>query len=259
MVVDAVRTYLDAANGLTELSRKQAVAAAKTLLRADGAVAPAPPAAGGEAPPRVGQSIQTLAGELIETSQANRAAVADLVRAELGRALEQMDVVPRAEYERMARRVAELERRMAARHAVERVLAPRGGASSVLPAGQESASVAVPPAAGQVREVPGDEQRAAGDAESRERPEAEGLDGTGSGDTDGAGAEAEESATAGSAEEKGADGAAAAEADADTGDGAESGTAAKRTAPRGKGRTAVKPPRSRSTAKRPAKGKGAKK
>ncbi|MCK9869831.1 membrane fusogenic activity family protein, partial [Nocardiopsis dassonvillei] len=114
MVVDAVRTYLDAASGLTELSRKQAVAAAKALLRANGPAAPA--AAEGESlPPRVGQSIQNLAGELIETSQANRAAIADLVRSEVGRQLERMDVVPRADHERLVRRVAELERRLAAR------------------------------------------------------------------------------------------------------------------------------------------------
>ncbi|MBR8742748.1 membrane fusogenic activity family protein [Nocardiopsis sp. MG754419] len=141
MVVDAVRTYLDAANGLTELSRKEAVAAAKALLRADGAQAPVVPAteAAQGPPPRVGQNIQALAGELIETSQANRSAIADLVRAEVGRALEQMDMVPRGEYERVVRRVVELERRMAARHAVERVLAPRGGASSALPAVAEHA------------------------------------------------------------------------------------------------------------------------
>lgn len=135
MVVDAVRTYLDAANGFTELSRKEAVAAAKTLLRAGGQ-ASSGAAAEGEDPPRVGQSIQVLAGELIETSRTNREAIADLVRGEVTRQLESMDVVSRGEYERLTRRVAELERRLAARHAVERALAPRssGEASPVSPA-----------------------------------------------------------------------------------------------------------------------------
>lgn len=130
MVVDAVRTYLDAANGLTELSRKEAVAAAKALLRANGQ---ASPVAEGDSLPRVGQSIQVLAGELVETSRANREAIAELVRGEVTRQLETMDVVSRGEYERLARRVAELERRLAARHAVERALVPRstGGASPV--------------------------------------------------------------------------------------------------------------------------------
>lgn len=122
MVVDAVRTYLDAANGLTELSRKEAVAAAKALLRAGGANGVSAPSVDGAQgpPPRVGQNIQALAGELIETSQANRTAIAELVRAEVGRALERLDVVPRAEHDRVVRRVAELERRLGARYAVER-------------------------------------------------------------------------------------------------------------------------------------------
>lgn len=122
MVVDAVRTYLDAANGLTELSRRDAVAAARALLRSEGRAVGAV-AGESEAAPRVGQSIQALAGELIETSQANRTAIADLVREEVGRQLESMDMVPRDEHERLTRRVAELERRLAARHAVERALA----------------------------------------------------------------------------------------------------------------------------------------
>ncbi|WP_306371263.1 membrane fusogenic activity family protein [Nocardiopsis sp. CC223A] len=115
MVVDAVRTYLDAASGLTELSRKEAVAAAKVLLRAGGPGVSAAEQEPGGAPPRVGQTIQALAGELLETSRANREALAELVRSEVEHRLERMDVVPRSEHERLVRRVAELERRLAAR------------------------------------------------------------------------------------------------------------------------------------------------
>ncbi|GAA1000347.1 membrane fusogenic activity family protein [Nocardiopsis tropica] len=239
MVVDAVRTYLDAANGLTELSRKQAVAAAKTLLRANGAGGPALPGAGeGDTPPpRVGQSIQALAGELIETSQANRSALADLVRAEVGRQLERMDVVPRGEHERLVRRVAELERRLAARHAVERALAPEaaGAASPVAPAtgpaGQDADAVAARgPAA------PPETQGAAGGGgpEVREAPGGEapeGSSGAAADDRDGAGD------PAGEGEE-----AAPAEAGA-------AGTKARTRAP-------AKTARARSTAKRTPKGKG---
>lgn len=106
MVVDAVRTYLDATSGLTELTRKRAVAAAKSLIRETGAGEAAP----GEG---LGRSIQALAAELIETSQGNREALGDLVRAEVAREMERRDMVPRAEYDRLARRVAELERRLA--------------------------------------------------------------------------------------------------------------------------------------------------
>jgi len=225
MVVDAVRTYLDAANGLTELSRKQAVAAAKTLLRANGATPSAVP--DGETPPRVGQSIQTLAGELIETSQANRAAVAELVRSEVRSALEQMDMVPRAEHERMVRRVAELERRMAARHAVERVLEPRGGASSELPV-EEKAPVE-PEAVAEAPESVVPEPVASEPEVPEAAPEADKGDG-----------EARETAAT------------------EDGDGAK-GDDAGNQASDGAAKTKPRTTRSRSTAKRTTKGKGAKK
>ncbi|MFE1167932.1 membrane fusogenic activity family protein [Nocardiopsis sp. NPDC058789] len=224
MVVDAVRTYLDAANGLTELSRKQAVAAAKTLLRANGAT-PTVVVPEGEAPPRVGQSIQTLAGELIETSQANRAAVAELVRSEVRGALEQMDMVPRAEYERMVRRVAELERRMAARHAVERVLEPRGGASSELPVEEKAPVARVEPEAAEEAPVPVVPETAPESGEGESAPPE---------------AAAEETAAV---------------ADGDGAKGDDSGNQAPDGAAKPKPRTT----RTRSTAKRTNKGKGAKK
>jgi BMFP domain-containing protein YqiC len=239
MVVDAVRTYLDAANGLTELSRKQAVAAAKTLLRANGAGGPALPGAGeGDTPPpRVGQSIQALAGELIETSQANRSALADLVRAEVGRQLERMDVVPRGEHERLVRRVAELERRLAARHAVERALATEaaGAASPVAPAAGPAGQDADAGAARGPAAPPETEGAAGGGApEVREAPGGDGLEGSSDAaadDRDGAGD------PAGEGEE-----AAPAEAGA-------AGTKARTRAP-------AKTARARSTAKRTPKGKG---
>ncbi|MFJ9557647.1 membrane fusogenic activity family protein [Nocardiopsis sp. NPDC101807] len=239
MVVDAVRTYLDAANGLTELSRKQAVAAAKTLLRANGAGGPALPGAGeGDTPPpRVGQSIQALAGELIETSQANRSAIADLVRAEVGRQLERMDVVPRGEHERLVRRVAELERRLAARHAVERALAPEAaGASS-------PASPAVP-AAGPAGE---DADAARGPAVP---PETEGAAAGGAPEVaEAPGGEGPEGSSDAAAD--GRDG--AGDADGEAGEAGEAGAAGTKSRTRAPAKTA----RARSTAKRTPKGKGA--
>ncbi|MEU3018502.1 MULTISPECIES: membrane fusogenic activity family protein [unclassified Nocardiopsis] len=257
MVVDAVRTYLDAANGLTELSRKQAVAAAKTLLRANGAT-PAPSVPDGEAPPRVGQSIQALASELIETSQANRAAVAELVRAEVRGALEQMDMVPRAEHERVVRRVAELERRMAARHAVERVLEPRGGASSELPDGGKAPS-------GRVR-APEAETRAAevADVADGAAPvvEPERAAAPVEGETSETGREDPASAKGDPSSEETApvaDGAAGGAGDADPAEGARADTPAGSGAGRAKAKAPARATRPRSTAKRTTKGKGAKK
>ncbi|PDP87701.1 membrane fusogenic activity family protein [Glycomyces fuscus] len=240
MVVDAVRTYLDAASGLTELSRKQAVAAAKTLLRAEGSAAPA--AAEGESlPPRVGQSIQNLAGELIETSQANRAAIADLVRAEVGRQLERMDVVPRADHERLVRRVAELERRLAARHAVEHALAPvDAGASS--PVRSAASAVSDGPGA----DAPA--RAAGGSAEDA----AEG----GTGDAEAAaGTAGTEEAADGADGSAGEAGTASASGD-ESGSESESDSEAARKPAARKPRTAAKTARARTTAKRTTKSRG---
>ncbi|WP_156003755.1 membrane fusogenic activity family protein [Streptomonospora sp. PA3] len=122
MVVDAVRAYFEAVNGLTELTRKRAVAAAKVILKSGDERWAAAASAGesAEGAPRAGSPIQTLAGELIETSQANREALNSLVSSEVERALERLELVSRADYDRLARRVAELERRLAAQRAVPR-------------------------------------------------------------------------------------------------------------------------------------------
>ncbi|MFV2197275.1 membrane fusogenic activity family protein [Nocardiopsis sp. LOL_012] len=222
MVVDAVRTYLDAASGLTELSRKDAVTAAKALLRAEGTAAPAPTEH--EAPPpRLGQSIQALAGELIETNRSNRSAIADLVRAEVGRQLERMDVVPRTEHDRLVRRTAELERRLAARQGLERPSAQAEGAtaSGVRPVPSDGGAAPLP-----AGEAAGAETGTDG-AEAEEEPDTAAMTGARSAPGDGGG--------------EGEDG----DAKQHT---------AKKPAPRAKPRTAAKstpkPARSRSTAKR---------
>lgn len=173
MVVDAVRTYLDAASGLTELSRKEAVAAAKVLLRAGGPGAPAAEPEPGGAPPRVGQSIQALAGELLETSRANREALAELVRSEVERRLERMDVVPRSEHERLVRRVAELERRLAARQGREWAPAvPAVEVRSVEVEEVPAAAVAVVAAPVEAAPAPGESPAAGEPAAEQEAPHA---------------------------------------------------------------------------------------
>ncbi|ASU84603.1 hypothetical protein CDO52_18945 [Nocardiopsis gilva YIM 90087] len=146
MVVEAVRTYLDAASGLTELTRKRAVAAAKTLLKAndDRATSSADTGSAAAGPARVGQNIQTLATELMETNDANREALGALVQAEVERALERLDLVPRSDYERLTRRVAELERRLAAQRL------PAQPAQAPIPASVQPAAPTVVPAPAQV-------------------------------------------------------------------------------------------------------------
>lgn len=247
MVVDAVRTYLDAASGLTELSRKQAVAAAKALLRANGSAAPV--AVEGESlPPRVGQSIQNLAGELIETSQANRAAIADLIRSEVGRQLERMDVVPRADHERLVRRVAELERRLAARHAVEYALAPvdAGASSPVRP-------VAAAAVDGPEADAPAGSEGASA-AGSAENDSKAGKAGPGGAEDE----EAEKGTEAGDTRDAVADGADGSASEDGTGSAADAGTDAQDTGKPAarKPRTAAKTARARTAAKRTTKSRG---
>src|SRR5690606_20026308 len=164
MVVDVVRAYLEAASGLTELTRKRAVAAAKVLIRdGDERAAAAARSAdtggsgtgSGESPllgTRVGPSIQALATELIETSQSNRAALGRLVEEEVARVLDRLDLVPRDDYDRLARRVAELERRLAAVTAAQR---RRAAAETVAEDAAHSAAAAPEPAVPNTEEADG--------------------------------------------------------------------------------------------------------
>lgn len=112
MVIDVVRTYFDVASGFTELTRRRAVAAARTLLR-DGQGEAAGDSEQHRA--RAGTGIQALAAELVETSATNRARLSEFIDQEVRRQIGQLDLVSRAEHERVLRRVAELERRLAAR------------------------------------------------------------------------------------------------------------------------------------------------
>ncbi|MFW5419356.1 hypothetical protein J0910_22315 [Nocardiopsis sp. CNT-189] len=165
MVVDAVRAYTDATSGLAEPSRKRAVAAARTLIREGG----------GELPEEgVGQSIQALAAELIETGQSNREALAALVAAEVAAAVERLDVVPRTEYDRLARRVAELERRLAGVRAPLRQ-APAGPVPAPAEERAEDRASAVPePAVQTPAAAPAERKAGAGQAEGeKDAPAAE--------------------------------------------------------------------------------------
>lgn len=115
MVIDVVRTYFDVASGFTELTRRRAVAAARTLLR-DGQAGAEPEAGDAEQyRPRAGTGIQALAAELVETNAANRTRLTEFVDQEVRRQIGQLDVVSRTEHERALRRINELERRLVAR------------------------------------------------------------------------------------------------------------------------------------------------
>jgi polyhydroxyalkanoate synthesis regulator phasin len=123
---DAWRTYLELALGLTEASRKKAKKAIKSLVNQSGASV---------------DQVKSLTEELVETSLANREAIAKMVRGELDRALGVVGLASAEEVAELNDRVAELERRLqAAENAAE------NAAGSAAPATPGPVPPTVPPA-----------------------------------------------------------------------------------------------------------------
>ena len=91
---DALRGYLAMANGLTEVPRRRAAAAAKALL------------AQGEA---TAEQVSQLTDELMATSRSNREALSNLIRYEVDRTLDQMGLVTADKLRALTARVATLE------------------------------------------------------------------------------------------------------------------------------------------------------
>ncbi|BCJ35558.1 hypothetical protein Athai_30610 [Actinocatenispora thailandica] len=98
MQQDAWRTYLELALGLTEKPRKRAKQAIDTLAAQSGASV---------------DQLRSMTEELVETSVANREAVAKLVRSELDKALRAVGLVNADRLTEMQSRIDELERRLA--------------------------------------------------------------------------------------------------------------------------------------------------
>jgi polyhydroxyalkanoate synthesis regulator phasin len=96
---DAWRTYLELALGLTEASRKKAKKAIKSLVNQSGTSV---------------EQVRSMTEELVETSLANREAIAKLVRGELDRALGLVGLASAEEVAELNERIAELERRLRA-------------------------------------------------------------------------------------------------------------------------------------------------
>lgn len=94
---DAWRTYLELALGLTEASRKKAKKAIKSLVNQSGASV---------------DQVKSLTEELVETSVANREAIAKMVRGELDRALSLVGLASSEEVAELNERIATLERRL---------------------------------------------------------------------------------------------------------------------------------------------------
>src|SRR5204862_7782949 len=114
---DAWRAYLDLALGLTETSRKKATKVVKKVVGRGGMTA---------------EQLQSMAEELVNTSLANREALARMVRYELERTLGRVGLATTEEVSALTARVHELERELAEARAAT---AGAAGASEIAPAG----------------------------------------------------------------------------------------------------------------------------
>lgn len=97
---DAMRGYLNAATGITELTRKRAQDLAQSLLSSTGATS------GGAG---VAHQVSTLAEELISAARANRRAVREMVRGEVEVAVGRLGLVPASELAAARKQIADLE------------------------------------------------------------------------------------------------------------------------------------------------------
>ena len=103
MVIDGLRGYLQLANGLTDVTRERALAAARALVAQGGAVVPT----------SVQTQVSSLTEDVMTTGKANRYLLVNLVRGEVERSVARMGLVSAKDMEAAERRATELERRVA--------------------------------------------------------------------------------------------------------------------------------------------------
>ena len=108
MVMDALRGYLQLANGLTDVTRQRALAAAKALA-ASGTEALADASA---VPANMGRQVQALADDLLATSRSNRDLLVGLVRSEVERTVGVLGLASGDDVESVSFHIRRIERRM---------------------------------------------------------------------------------------------------------------------------------------------------
>ncbi|MFE5334072.1 hypothetical protein ACFRCG_47530 [Embleya sp. NPDC056575] len=152
---DVVRSYLQIASGLTEMTRQRVTEVAKVLVERSGLDLEQVP----EQAQALPQFVQQVAEELYETGKANRDLLVGIVRGEVDKALTRTRPwtkdLAKAEEEitRLKSRVTDLEHRLA-RASTPRAARPAGapgagGAGrSAGTSGSAATPVATPPAAG---------------------------------------------------------------------------------------------------------------
>ena len=110
MAFDALRGYVQLANGLTEVTRQRALQAAKQLVDQGGEVVEQAVSTVGAA--SVARQAQTLAEDLLATSRTNRDLLVGLVRTEVERAVARMGLVGADELAAMIRVVDRLQNQL---------------------------------------------------------------------------------------------------------------------------------------------------
>ncbi|MFI5713885.1 phasin family protein [Kribbella sp. NPDC051620] len=137
MVMDALRGYVQLANGLTEVTKQRAQQAAKALLQQTGADALT---AG------VTTKVSDLAEEIVATSKSNRQLLQAIVANEVEGAVARLGFVRSEEVAALTRRVDGLERELA--EANDALVAATAAASAPAPASSASTSASTSAAAG---------------------------------------------------------------------------------------------------------------
>jgi polyhydroxyalkanoate synthesis regulator phasin len=107
MVLDGLRSYVQLASGLTDVTRERARAAAKSL------VAQGEAGMGAVLPDGIKAQVGALTDDLVATSRANRTLLVNLVRVEVERSVGRLGLVSAAELDMATRRGARLESRVA--------------------------------------------------------------------------------------------------------------------------------------------------
>ena len=129
MALDGLRAYVQLANGLTEVTRARATAAARALIDQNG----------GAVAGQVRQQVATMADELVTTSRANRELIVSLVDTEVERVAARLGLSAQEQLDRMTERAERLERRV---RELEIALGDRGASAAPAP----PAGVPAPPA-----------------------------------------------------------------------------------------------------------------
>jgi polyhydroxyalkanoate synthesis regulator phasin len=104
MVMDALRGYVQLANGLTEVTRQRAQQAAKALLQQTGAEPLAKD---------LTTRVTDLADEIVATSKSNRALLQAIIGNEVEGAVARLGFVRAEEVDALTRRIDALERQAA--------------------------------------------------------------------------------------------------------------------------------------------------